>query len=129
MALDPSKLKTYLASSEPRPGRKSLPVAKAGSKLKVRPMADGGANRAALINGDDTEPDALSRLLSKEVGYMEVLGKAGAFSCDACRSYDSGEGRCDNEAVRAPVSDDHGCCNLWWPADESAVTFPPPSQG
>jgi len=128
MALDSSKLKTYLSSTEPRPGRKPLPVVKP-SKGKATAKDDGGANRAALIHGDETEPDAVGRLLSKAVSYMEVLDKAGAFSCEMCRSFDPDESFCDNGSVNAPVSGDHGCCNLWWPTDEASVTFPPLSQG
>ncbi len=121
MPLDAAKMKSYLSTTEPRPGRK-LPVvsspakAPAKSKREVFP-----GMRDALIFGEDVDDAAIGRLL--DAGYMELIGKAGGFSCGTCRSYADGE--CKNEKVLASVSDDHGCCNFWWASDEGDVTFPP----
>jgi hypothetical protein len=125
MPLDTSKMKSYLSTVEPRPGRK-LPVAQSAPAAKAgKASIDIAAYREALLCGDDVDDAAIQRLASKEVNYMEIAGKASGFSCGSCTSYDSGEGACSNEKVMACVSDEHGCCNLFWPADESDVTFPP----
>lgn len=55
---------------------------------------------------------------------MEVEAVATGFSCGRCVFLLKNSGTCDNPKVRAPVSPDHGCCNLFWPADQRVV-FPP----
>jgi hypothetical protein len=123
MPLDAAKMKSYLSTTEPRPGRK-LPVAQPAAP-KGKASIDVAAFKAALLCGDDVDDAAVQRLASKEVGYVELAGMAGGFSCGTCRSYASGE--CQNEKVQACVSDEHGCCNLWWAteADAGEITFPP----
>jgi hypothetical protein len=82
---------------------------------KLEAFAGGGG-------GAERTDDELARLRSPAVSYMEIEAAAGGFSCGTCRFADPSARRCTHRKVDAPVSPDHGCCNLW--AGEG-VTFPP----
>lgn len=55
--------------------------------------------------------DAVQRLKSKEVAYMEL--KESTFSCSQCIFFK--DGYCTNKKILAIVSP-KGCCNLYLPA-------------
>lgn len=116
MALDPKKLATYMSTVEPRAGRK-LPVVSTGSGQSQprRLNIEGAAQRDRLEHGADVSDEQLERLLSERVGYMELVEVAKGFACGACAAFEAEEDACRNEAVQAPVSARHGCCNLFWP--------------
>lgn len=76
----------------------------------------------ALLN-DASEESQMKRKLSPMVGYMEISEDAGGFSCGNCK-YATPSGVCINAQVRAPVSAEYGCCNLFRPA-KASITFPP----
>lgn len=68
-------------------------------------------------------PGDVRRLMTPEVGYMELADLAGAFACGNC-VWVGAEAHCENPLVKAPVSAKHGCCNLFYPAGTDP-TFPP----
>ncbi len=129
MALDPKKLATYMSTVEPRAGRK-LPVVAAGSEKKqprrLNFKADDMKDR--LEHGAEVSDEQVERLLSERVGYMELVEVAKGFACGACAAFEAEEGACRNEAVRAPVSAKHGCCNLFWPV-HGEPSFPSEKAG
>ena len=124
MPLDPSKLRTYLGSTEPRVGRRALPVVKT-VKPFLKPGQDMAALRDRLARGEHLEDDQIGRLLDPKVGYMELGTPVVGFVCGNCGYYD-GAGNCRNPCVLAPVAEERGCCNLFWNED---VTFPPAAKG
>jgi hypothetical protein len=69
------------------------------------------------------------RKMDPQVGYMELGEDAGGFSCGNCVSAQpaesDGEATCINAMVRAKISTEHGCCNLWSPLSDIEVVFPP----
>ncbi len=69
----------------------------------------------------DWTEDELKRLGDPRVNYMEISAVAGGFSCGTCE-YLKPDG-CGNRLVLAPVSETHGCCNLFEP-DEAEKLFP-----
>lgn len=124
MPIDPSKLRTFLATAEPRVGRRTLVVVQPTIIANAAVVA--AEARRHLIHATETSVEEAHRLLDPGVAYMEILDKASGFSCGTCRSFTFEMGsRCENEKVRAPVSGDHGCCNLWVAFDPVRVTFPP----
>lgn len=124
MALDPKKLATYMSTVEPRAGRK-LPVVEAGLEQKHpgRLNFDPDELKSRLEHGAEVSDEQLERLLSEQVGYMELVEVAKGFSCGTCVSFEAEEGLCSNPKVSAPVSGRHGCCNLFWPSHGEAA-FP-----
>lgn len=66
-------------------------------------------------------PEQVSRLTSPKVGYMEIIDQATGFSCGRCVHFSSGQ--CTHKLVLSPVSNDHGCCNLFYPSN-GGVIFP-----
>lgn len=128
MALDPKKLKTYLNTTEARPGRPAPPSgeAKPAVPKSVRPFLKAGQSVDDLLGylerGDEVTPEQLGRLLDQKVGYMELAVEAKGFVCGGC-AYADEKANCHNEAVRAPVSAKHGCCNFFH--NEDQATFPP----
>lgn len=66
---------------------------------------------------EDTE--ALNRLKSGTVGYMELPQRCSGFVCGNCVSF-KGEA-CQNPKVLAPVNPKSGCCNLFFPTDKETV--------
>jgi hypothetical protein len=129
MALDPKKLKTYLGTTEARPGRPAPPngEAKPAVPKSVRPFLKAGQSVDDLLGylerGDEVTPEQLGRLLDQKVSYMELPEKAGAFACGAC-GYAAEGAMCRNPLVLAPVSAKHGCCDLFWPS-HGEPSFPP----
>lgn len=123
MPIDPKKLKNYMASAEPRPGRPSAPAAPAAP---VKPFLKPGQNPQQLLDllerGDEVTPEQLGRLLSQKVGYMELDDDVKGYACGNC-GYAAEGAMCRNPAVLAPVSANRGCCNLFW--NEEQVVFPP----
>jgi hypothetical protein len=81
-----------------------------------------GAGQEHHARQGEPEDDEDARLLN--AGYMEQKDLAGAFSCGNCTWANTEEERCENPAVNAPVSGEHGCCNLFGPVDAQQVTFP-----
>lgn len=113
MALDPKKLATYMATVEPRAGRK-LPVVEAGyNQNQPRNLNIESEDKERLEHGAEVTDEQVARLLSERIGYMELVEVAKGFACGACVSFEADE--CQNPAVLAPVSARHGCCNLFWP--------------
>lgn len=130
MPLDPKKLKTYMASNEPRPGRPGIKAAQAALpqvfKTFLKPGQDTSALKELLERGEDVDDAQLARLLSPKVGYMELDSDVSGYACGNCGF--AGEGaQCRNPAVLAPVSADRGCCNLF--RNEEQVVFPPAAKG
>lgn len=130
MPLDPKKLRTYLASSEPQAGRRGMAPEEAkplpaSMKPYLKPGQKPDELLALLERGDETTPEQLGRLLSPKVSYMELDTEAKGFVCGACGYFAEGA-MCRNPAVLAPVSEKHGCCNLYW--SEDLVVFPPPAK-
>lgn len=66
------------------------------------------------------EEPATERLQAPDVNYME-LPKGGRFVCGACKYFDDTKGFCGNKAVKAQVSGEAGCCNLYYPAEGEPV--------
>lgn len=125
MALDPKKLRSYMDSMEPSPGRpRSPPSSTSLPTLKpyLKPGQDAGALRDLLERGDEVDDAALGRLLSPKVGYMELDDDVKGYACGNC-GYAAEGAMCRNPAVLAPVSANRGCCNLFW--NEEQVVFPP----
>lgn len=127
MALDAKKLKSYLTTVEPGTGRRGTAPDEEPLPKTARPFLKPGQDPAALLDrlerGDETDLAQLGRLLSPKVSYMELPEKAGAFSCGACGFRAAGD-MCRNPAVLAPVSAQHGCCDLFWPS-HGEPSFPP----
>lgn len=70
----------------------------------------------------ENDKEALKRMSSKQVGYMEISAEAKGFACGACRSINT-EGFCQNPEVKGYVSAKHGCCNHFYPKS-GKITFP-----
>lgn len=124
MALDPKKLRTYMANNEPRPGRPGLKDAAPPSSVK--PFLKPGQKPEELLDllerGDEVTAEQLGRLLSPKVSYMELDDDVKGYACGNC-GYAAEGAQCRNPAVLAPVSANRGCCNLFW--NEDQVVFPP----
>jgi hypothetical protein len=128
MPLDPKKLRTYMSSNEPRPGRPGPrePVVAPSVKTFLKPGQKPDDLLALLERGDEVDSAQLARLLSSKVGYMELDSDVFGYACGNCGF--AGEGaQCRNPAVLAPVSAERGCCNLFW--NEEQVVFPPAAKG
>lgn len=128
MPLDPKKLRTYMSSNEPRPGRPGPrePVVAPSVKTFLKPGQKPDDLLALLERGDEVDSAQLARLLSSKVGYMELDSDVSGYACGNCGF--AGEGaQCRNPAVLAPVSAERGCCNLFW--NEEQVVFPPAAKG
>lgn len=71
---------------------------------------------SAVTRASDEEKSRL-----QAAGYMEIPAEAGGFSCGSCVYADSSTAECGQPDVMSPVSPEHGCCNLFWPASGEPI--------
>jgi aspartate oxidase len=69
------------------------------------------------FKNDNTNTDAVERLKSKEVSYMEV--QKSKFLCGFCVFLKNN--LCTHKKINAVVSATNGCCNLYYPKNEDIV--------
>jgi hypothetical protein len=74
---------------------------------------------AKLDKTSDSKAQAIERLKSKEVVYMEL--KESKFKCGFCIFFK--DGYCNNKKIKAIVSGENGCCNLYTPKNKDVVDF------
>lgn len=72
----------------------------------------------------DEKPEVspgIKRLMSDEVGYMELPMKVVGFACGGCKFFKPDNNLCQNEKVKTEVSGGSGCCNLFYPIAKDPV--------
>jgi len=97
----------------------------------LEPVTPPGLDESDIeeIKGELEDPASEASQATRKMGYgvryMELTEPAGAFSCATCE-YATPEEFCVHEMVRARVSGEYGCCNLFEPRDKGLLSFPPP---
>lgn len=110
--VDPKKLKAFM----------NAPIPMLAPPLPPELSAEEAEEIREALEDDMSEESQTARKLDCHVAYMELGESAGAFSCGTCK-FSTPEGFCGHRDVRAYVSAESGCCNMFWPA-EIQVVFP-----